>query len=434
MSLYYGYKKQEIGIGGLPTTGGEMTGDINMQDNHILTSVDPTQDSHLARKKYVDNHVSNTGGNYLLKIGGVMTGNISMGNNKITTNKNPTGVKDLTRKKYVDDQDNKKLSLTGGNMTGDVTIGSHNIISSTDPTLETHLARKKYIDENISEIKKYVSFPLLKNNNFPIKFHNLFLVEYDSAYDLIFKRNGGKVKELMDYGIEGNNFKQTTTSLQPSLNLESEKEDNKYFLKFNNNRMISDSNLNAITGKKDVINVFIVYKLNSVPSSGSDWLRGGLFGHDNGGYDKFVCFANPTTKELIISGNSGDFVIGRNKANHKNPIASYQTKANAGELNKWICLSIHWNADTTPNTDESSVYCNGKQLTSFTAKTSTGDTKLTIGDIKNNTNSPFDGSIIFFSVYKYEKMSHQEIAFYHYILCNSYNSSTSILTMLITIQ
>ena len=69
-------------------------------------------------------------------------------------------------------------------------------------------------------------------------------------YDLLFERNGGKVKELIDYGIEGNIFKQTTKSLQPSLCLESENVNNKYFLKFNQNRMISDSNINPISGKK----------------------------------------------------------------------------------------------------------------------------------------------------------------------------------------
>ena len=188
--------------------------------------------------------------------------------------------------------------------------------------------------------------------------------------------------------------------------------------------MISNSNLNPITGKKDIVNVFIVYKLNSISSSGSDWLKGGLFGPDNGGYDKFVCFANPTTRELIVGGDSNDFiVIGGNNANHRSPHASYQTKANAGVLNKWICLSIHWDMDTTPNADESSVYCNGKKLATFTSKTSTGDSQLTIGDIKKTdvNKSPFDGSIIFFSVLKYQKMIQKDIKFYHYILCNSYN-------------
>ena len=223
MSLYYGYKKQN-----LATTGGKMSGDINMQDNYILTSVDPTEDPHLARKKYVDNHVSNTGGNYLLKTGGVMTGNIIMNDNKISTTVNPVSDKDLARKKYVDDQDSKKLSVTGGRMSENIVIGNNRIITTVDPIGDKDLSRKKYVDDNLKILKKDVGFSILRDN-FPLKFHNLFLVEYDSAYDLLFERNGGKVKELIDYGIEGNNFKQTTKTQQPSLCLENEKEENKYF-------------------------------------------------------------------------------------------------------------------------------------------------------------------------------------------------------------
>ena len=126
---------------------------------------------------------------------------------------------------------------------------------------------------------------------------------------------------------------------------------------------------------------------------------------------------------MVISGDSSNFFIciGSNNANHKGPIAPYQSKANAGALNKWVCLSIHWDMYTTPNNNESSVYCNGKKLTSFTSKTVSGDTTLTIGDIKNGTNSPFDGSISFFSILKHEKMTEKEILFYHYVLCNLYN-------------
>ena len=184
-----------------------MTGDINMGSHHIITSVDPTENAHLARKKYVDDKVASSRGGtsaFLSKTGGTMTGNISMGNNRITTTVNPVSDKDLARKKYVDDQDSRKLSLTGGTMsgnismgnhkiittsdpmgekhlarkkyvdnqdskklsltggtlTGDVTIGSNKIISSTNPTLETHLARKKYIDDNLKD----VSFSVLKDN------------------------------------------------------------------------------------------------------------------------------------------------------------------------------------------------------------------------------------------------------------------------------
>ena len=152
MSLFYGYKKNTVEtIGGLPTTGGEMTGDLNMGSNHILTFADPTENSHLTRKKYVDDQI-NTGhtsrsNTFLLETGGVMTGNIDMGNNKISTTMNTMRDKDLARKKYVDDHDSRKLSLTGGIMSGNIDIGNHKILTTSDPIGEKHLARKKYVDD-----------------------------------------------------------------------------------------------------------------------------------------------------------------------------------------------------------------------------------------------------------------------------------------------
>ena len=278
MSLFTGYEKVSNTTGGLPTTGGTMTGNINMGSHHIITSVDPTQPAHLARKKYVDDKVSaasvggggTSAGNFLSKTGGTMTGNIIMRNNKITTTANPVSDKDLTRKKYVDDQDSRKLSVTGGTMSGNIDLGNNKIITTSDPTGEKHLARKKYVDDvdsrrktyvdnqdakklnlsggtmsgdivmgsnnvkfatnytptygvdatnktyvdyqingNLKILKKDVDFSILKDN-FSLKFNNLYFVEYDSTYDLLFQRNGGKVRELIDYGFDGNNFKQTT--------------------------------------------------------------------------------------------------------------------------------------------------------------------------------------------------------------------------------
>ena len=423
MSLYYGYKKETDTIEGLPLKGGTMTGDIDMQTNYITTSADPTQNSHLARKKYVDDR----GGNFLEKTGGNMSGNINMGNHKILTNTDPTDDKELSRKNYVDNKITtvnldlrRKLNTRGGTMTGNINMRNNKILTTADPTQDTHLSRKKYIDDQDTSLRKNLGLSILKDN-FSLKFHNLFFVEYDSAYDLLFERNGGKVKELCDFGIEGNHFTQTTKSLQPSLSTESEKENNKYFLKFNGNRMISNSNINPISGKKDIINVFIVYKLNSLDG---EWLSGGLFGNDNGGYDKFITFANSSTREMIVGGVNSSFhwfVIGGNKANHRIPYAAYKTKANAGEINKWMCLSIHWDNYTTPKTNESFIYCNGKQICHFESVTTTGDVKLSLGNIKNDNNGPLNGSIIFFSVLKYQKMTQEEIKFYHYVLCNLYN-------------
>ena len=467
MSLFYGYESKHESLksdvtGKLSTTGGDMTGDINMGSNHIITSVDPTKREHLARKKYVDDlvrrhtdvdYLSRRGGTMrgnidmgpnkisttanpasdkdlcrkkyvddqdsrkLSVTGGTMSGNIVMGNNKIETTSDPIGEKHLARKKYIDNQDSKKLSLTGGTLTGDVTIGSNKIISSTDPTLETHLARKKYVDVNLNNLKKDVSFSILKDN-FSLKFHNLFFIEYDSAYDLLFERNGGKVKELIDYGFEGNNFKQTTKSLQPSLCTESEKENNKYHLKFKDNRMITDSNLNPVSRKKDIFNVFIVYKLKSY--YGSTWLKSGLFGNDNNGWDKLIAFAN--NGDLITSGDTNNFnVIGTGSYLGNNPIAAYKTKANAETLNKWCSLSVYWDNYTTPAGNNSSVYCNGKKLADFQSKVTSGSTKTALGDISINKKISLDGDIAFFGILKYKKMTEKEILFYHYVLCNLYN-------------
>ena len=186
--------------------------------------------------------------------------------------------------------------------------------------------------------------------------------------------------------------------------------------------MISDSNINAITGKKDIIIIFIVYKLNSI--SGPNGLKCALFGNDNGGYDKFICFANTvgTIKSMIISGLESDWqVIGSDSYNYKYPYAAYKTKAKAGELNKWVCLSIHWDNYTTPKTQESKLYINGQEICYFKSIDKTGDVKLILGDLKNSSYFPLDGSIAFFSVLKYQKMTNKEILTYHYLLCNLWN-------------
>ena len=163
MSLFYGYEKKNIEtIGGLPTTGGTMTGDIDMGSNHISTSADPTENSHLARKKYVDDQVrSGAGGNgnFLPVTGGVMTGNITMGSNKILSSADPTSDEHLARKKYVDTEDAKKVSKSGDTMTGDLDIGNHKIITTVSPTQDTHLARKKYVDNNFDILKKILVSP-----------------------------------------------------------------------------------------------------------------------------------------------------------------------------------------------------------------------------------------------------------------------------------
>ena len=69
--------------------------------------------------------------------------------------------------------------------------------------------------------------------------------------------------------------------------------------------MLSNINLNPGSGQDDIVNVFIVYRINSF--TGSYAVRNGLFGHDDGGYDKFVAFS--PTGELLISGTTNQHIV-----------------------------------------------------------------------------------------------------------------------------
>ena len=80
--------------------------------------------------------------------------------------------------------------------------------------------------------------------------------------------------------------------------------------------MTCDIDLNPTSGIPDIVKIFIVYRLkqNSIspkadnPPRNSNGLRHGLFGHDNGGYDKFVAFKDLTRGNLIISGTIDRYV------------------------------------------------------------------------------------------------------------------------------
>ena len=182
-------------------------------------------------------------------------------------------------------------------------------------------------------------------------------------------------------------------------------------------RLLSNINLNPGAGQDDIVDVFIVYKMNSFNGKGI-W-KNCLFGHVDSGWDKMVGFAS--SGELLVTGTTYSYiVIGTNTFQNKQPIANYQTKANAGELNKWICLSIHW--DVPAGANKSSVWCNGKKLCNFTAITTAGANRMTLGDINQSGNVGLDGSLAFFTVYKERVISDSDIKLHHHILCkNWYN-------------
>ena len=223
------------------------------------------------------------------------------------------------------------------------------------------------------------------------------------------------VIQLFDQSLKENHAIQTTGANRPLLCTKAEKTNFRYYLKFDGSkRMISDINLNPVGGASDIVNVYIVYRLNSFTGTHAS-VRNGLFGHDDAGWDKFVCFS--IDESLVVSGADPQFVvIGSSGLLNVNPIADYQSKANASELNKWISLSVHW--DVPGGSEASEIWCNGKKLANFTARSSTGSNQMTFGDLNPNGTAGLKGDIAFYCLYKGEKHDELRIKLHHHVMCN----------------
>ena len=296
-------------------------------------------------------------------------------------------------------------------------MNNHKIINLDDPLNEGDACNKRSLNiverkfnnlsSNLSETLFWESYQLADC---------LYKIERGIPTEVTFDNSTREVSDLFDQSLKENHATQTRKVNRPILCTKAEKINYRYYLKFTGNkRMLSNINLNPGSGQADIVNVFIVYRLNSY--TGSYFVRNGLFGHDNGGFDKFVTFS--PTGELVISGTPNQhIVIGRKAFNGKNAIAPYQSKANAGELNKWICLSIHW--DVPGGNNASETWCNGKKLANFTARTSQGSTKMTFGDLNPSGIAGLKGDIAFYCLYKGENLTETNIKLHHQVLCKWY--------------
>ena len=180
--------------------------------------------------------------------------------------------------------------------------------------------------------------------------------------------------------------------------------------------MISQVDLN-----NDVVNVFIVYRLTSRGSAQSFWCNG-LFGHDNGGYDKFVAHS---ASNLVISGAANP-----DKCVYVGPASSLQSFLNLGdysendlgELNKWHCLSVHWDNKSSPETEKSKIYWKKKHIGDFTAGSRSGNNITTFGGLNPTTHlAPLNGYISFFCVYLDFILDEKTILDHHQVLMERYN-------------
>ena len=134
----------------------------------------------------------------------------------------------------------------------------------------------------------------------------LYKIDRGIPSEVTFNNSTRAASDLFDQSLKENHSNQTTQSAKPILCTKAEKINYRYYLKFDGNkRMLSNINLNPGSGQADIVNVFIVYRLNSY--TGSYFVRNGLFGHDNGGFDKFVTFS--PTGELMVSGTTNQHIV-----------------------------------------------------------------------------------------------------------------------------
>ena len=242
----------------------------------------------------------------------------------------------------------------------------------------------------------------------------MYLVERGGKDELIYNLTTRTISTLFDKTLSGLGAVQTVVAQRPVLS--TTKNAKRYSLKFTGRkRMISNINLNPPSGGQDLVHVFILFKLKFRGTG--QYFRNGLFGHDNGGWDKFVAFT-PNTNNLIISGTNKDGSEYNGGFNAQVTASDWQTKADASELNKWCCMSIHW--DVPAGNGKSSCWVNGKKVKSFTARTSAGSNQMTFGDLDPNGIAGLNGNIQLFLLYKGFGMADLIIKAHHKMLCERF--------------
>ena len=285
-----------------------------------------------------------------------------------------------------------------------------------------HIITKPAVNDNHVVVKSQVS-DIIRG-----AFQDLWVSEYlrmyakcvyqiDKADGQNVKMNSSrKVETIYDKSNEESDATQTDASKRPTVCTKAEKHNGRYFLKFSGSqKMVSQVNLN-----NDCVNVFIVYKMTSRISP-NVWVNG-LFGHDNLGYDKFVAHSG---SNIVISGaDSAHNCVYLGPAPSLNDFLSLgdYSENDLGELNKWHCLSVHWDNKSSPKTEKSKIYWNRKHMGDFTADNRTGNNTTVFGGLDPTTDvAPLNGNIAFFCVYLDFMLDERTILDHHTVLMQRHN-------------
>lgn len=146
----------------LALSGGTMTGPINMGSQKITNVGNPTENTDVANKIFVDtafqtleSEMGTTLAGYLQLKGGTMSGVLDMGGHYIQNIETPQSADDAATKGYVDGQVeglqstvssslNNYLPLSGGTLTGPLVL-------SGNPTQSNQAANKQYVDDTLAD-------------------------------------------------------------------------------------------------------------------------------------------------------------------------------------------------------------------------------------------------------------------------------------------
>ena len=148
-----------------------MTGNLDMNNQRIINVANPISETDVVNKRYFETHVNNIDlSDYSKRDGTVpMTGNLDMSLNKIINCGQPTGARDVTNKAYVDSEVGKTLKLDGsGVMTSVLDMNNQRIINLGNATHDQDAITLKQVNDGIATVStennKYTDQQIAKSH------------------------------------------------------------------------------------------------------------------------------------------------------------------------------------------------------------------------------------------------------------------------------
>ena len=154
-----------------------MTGNLDMNNKRIINVANPISETDVVNKRYFETHVNNIDlSDYLKRDGTVsMTGPLDMGDRKIIDCGQPTGTRDVTNKAYVDSEVGKKpdtnqvILRDGSNtMTSVLDMNNQRIINLGNATHNQDAITLKQVNDGIATVStennKYTDQQIAKSH------------------------------------------------------------------------------------------------------------------------------------------------------------------------------------------------------------------------------------------------------------------------------